>query len=62
MSLVSPTTLLAIDTGLNLAFHIYEKVQKMRSNPTVVTEEEADALIEKWQPLVDSIAEDIQNM
>jgi len=61
-TMIPVPTLMAIDMGLNLAFSIYEKVMKMRSNPTAVTEEEVDALIAKWQPLVDEIADDIQEL
>jgi len=61
-TLIPVPTLMAIDMGLNLAFSIYEKVMKMRSNPRAVTEEEADALIAKWQPLVDEIAADVREL
>ena len=61
-TLIPVPTLMVIDMGLNLAFSIYEKVMKMRSNPQAVTEEEVDALIAKWQPLVDEIAADVQEL
>ena len=61
-TLIPVPTLMAIDMGLNLAFSIYEKVMKMRSDPTAVTEEEVDSLIAKWQPLVDQIADDVREL
>lgn len=55
------TALMLIDGGTNLIFNIAKKIKEARENPNM-TNEEALALIAKWQPLADAMAEDIQEL
>lgn len=56
------TALMLVDLGTNVIFDIAKKIKELRTNPEAITDEEVTALIAKWQPLVDSIADDIQKL
>ena len=57
---LTPSALLLIDMGIDLIFDVASRVQEAKKG--ILSADEVEEQIKKWQPMVDQITDEIEGL